>query len=345
MSRDRGYRFVELPPVDSQQVLRVPRPQARLDVRLRKGYSGRIVVLFVTEQPVHVGSGHKLLVARPGGRNPEIVRGAVQVEGRVGVPGASLKGVLRSRYEAITRSCAGDAPQPTEARSRSRPEAEYAQLAADLRAQPVFQRCRGSAPGEDQRLCPACALFGCMSLRGRITATDLFSPDACRPSVIEVPSQFGPRLHHVGEAEAIWTTVRDRRALTLEVKRLYGRKFYCGQAQPEAGDRAPAREPVEAIPIGTPLQGELRVWNLLPEELGGLLAALGRAPASCVKLGGGKALGLGRMRLAQVQFELLDGRRRPVPVDEEGWRAAFVGTQDRWDRGEAQLVSLHQGTC
>lgn len=277
----RGYEFVSL----SDTVRRVERRAARHDRQVEGCLSGVLDVRFLAEQPVHVGSGRKRLVDG----NP--VRGGFASSGRPGLPGSTIKGVLRSRLEAISDSCiitGGSGPHE------------------------AFRQCHHKSA----RLCLACAVFGRMSLRSRVAASDFLCANETGFELQSIPESFSPR-----------------RPRTLR-----GRKFAVGLADP--GDQ-PSMQAVEVIPEGAVLCGELRILNLEPAEVGALMAALGASPASRLKVGGGKAHGLGRLRLESLKS------RSPtaLPVDLEGWRTAFEGSEDRHAEGERRLVELHHGGC
>ena len=120
---------------------------------------------------------------------------------------------------------------------------------------------------------------------------------------------------------------------------LHGRKFARGHGSvvPKAGFQK-----VETIPPKSNLRGALRVWCLTPDELGGLLTALGRSPASAMKIGAGKGLGFGRMRVTSLHLRLTPTGRAGA-ADESAWRAAFVASEDRFAAGEDALHALHEG--
>lgn len=315
MTSDPGYGFVPLPP----DVRRIARPEACWDRRAAGTLSGTLDIALTAQQPIHIGAGSKY--ARP----PHVVLRGARVRGRPGVPGSSLKGVLRVRYEAITRSCAPLHPDDRDVRIHSSTGVQWARLTSAALRSDVFDD-RGCSP---TRMCPACALFGRMSLRSRITVTDLacagrleFAPDV-------LPERFGPNLHHVG---------RYRRSASgdrFEVHGLDGRKFHGGR-----GPAAEALQHVEAIPAGAVLTGQIRLFNATPAELGGLLAALGCDPASALKLGGGKAHGFGR---AQCHVRCTLAAAGPAPLDPARWRQSLLESPDHWPEGERQLVALHRG--
>lgn len=318
---DPGYGFVPLPP----SVRRIERKEARWDRGVPSTLAGRIDIKLVAEQHVHIGSGGKR------GEQDVVVLAGACVRGGPGIPGSSLKGVLRARYEAITHSCAGPAPKARHDgtyKIRSSTGIQTARLDATALSAAVLEtRCT------ERRACPACALFGRMSLRSRITVTDLACAGGVEIEVAPIPERFGPNLHHVGSA----TIEREHDRELFEVHDLHGRKFGLGR-----GPATENRLRVEAIPAGTVLTGQIRLFNVTPAELGGLLAALGCLPASTLKLGGGKAHGFGRMH---CKAHCTLARRGDPVLDPPAWRQQFVDSPDRWPAGEDQLVALHHGAC
>ena len=256
---NEGYRFVPLP----GEVRRERQDHAVHDRRIAGTFSGTIELTFRAEQPVHVGSGFKAL------RGKGIVRRAATVCGAPVVPGSSLKGVLRSRYEAITKSCAGQLPGDGRTRSQSHPDVQQAVFTSKVRRNPAFEdECTVA------KACPACALFGLMSKRSRISVSDFMADEDL--TIASIPAQFGPKAQHLGKC----TVTENQGKKRFEVYELKGRKFACEQG-PVAPDAK--WQDVEAIPVGAFLRGTLRVLNLRPEELGGLLAAIGKEPASALK--------------------------------------------------------------
>lgn len=332
-----GYAFIPLP----QEVDRRPRPHARLDRVDTSLHSGTLALIWSLEQPLHVGAGFKSLVRERG--TAVIVRQHVRLGPVPCVPGATLKGVLRARYEAITNSCAV-APVRAGGSLKS-PSSHYgskarAQLQATATEVAAFQgSCR--ATGE-QRLCPACTLFGLLDLRSRVVIGDAL-PDTTAVEVCSIPVQFAPRLHYIGAFEV---NHRQREPL-LEVTGLYGRKFAVGRdmrppPEGQRGKKPPAPQRLEALPAGTRLRQNIRFLNLTQAELGGLLAVLGYDPASRLKVGAGKSHGFGRIRLEALEFE---ARSRFPDLDSTQCARAF-----RDDRGThvahlERLVSLHGKDC
>lgn len=326
MSRNgKGYAFVSLP----RDIQRIPREYTNFHRRVPGALSGKIDITLAAEQPVHVGSGSKRAW-----RNQVVYRG-VTIAGRPGIPGASLKGVLRSRYEAMTCSCTSP-PRAASVRSTSREHIKSARFAKSALDTPVFSsRGNECKPG---RTCPACALFGCMSLRSRITVTDIACDSDIDFDTVKIPERFSPNIHHVGDSDV----VVDRGREIFEVRKLYGRKFARGRG-PVPDD--PTLQQLEVIAADRLVRGQIRLFNVMPAVLGGLLAALGRAPASSLKVGGGKAHGLGRMRCVAMDYRLRDAKGNEVAADETVWRQCFEDSPGRFAQGEARLVAIHQGDC
>ena len=312
---DPGYDFVPLPP----DVRRVAREGARWDRRVRGTLTGRIDLELTAGQPIHVGSGSKQAQQRT------VVLRLARIRGGPGIPGSSFKGALRARYEAITRSCVPLAPRAGTYNIRSSTGIEKAHLRAS-----ALNTAALEASCTPEHACPACALFGRMSLRSRITVTDHACASDTTPARVRMPERFGPNLHHIGPAAL------DPTGNAFEVRSLHGRKFGLGR-----GPASDNLQHVEVIPAGTVLTGQLRLFNVTPAELGGVLAALGCDPPSAIKVGGGKAHGFGRVHCrARCQLVEYD-----APLDPAAWRQAFVASPDRWPAGEERLASLHRGDC
>ncbi|MFM7201171.1 MAG: RAMP superfamily CRISPR-associated protein [Myxococcota bacterium] len=342
----QGYEFVQVSP----HVACKRRREARLDRRCEGTLSGRLEIRFLTEQPVHVGSGGKRLV------NGEVVRSCMRIAGQLGIPGSSLKGLLRARYEALTKSCVSvtKLKAHNKEKIRSTTRVGYAQLLPSAIQGAAFHRCQ--VDPRAAMMCPACALFGCAgreSQRGRLTCSDLVLEAYAVPSgetteLAELPAQFSPNLHHLGVARKS----SPNSDAYFEVSTLHGRKFALSNSTATVSAPAPApnaKKPkpfkVEVIPKNVWLTGTLIFQNLLPEELGGLLTALGCEPASYLKVGAGRALGFGRVKPELKSIELYDHQRHLVSMERATLRDHFVSWEDRWNEGEKQLITLHQGGC
>ncbi|MEZ4436772.1 MAG: RAMP superfamily CRISPR-associated protein [bacterium] len=317
-----GYAFTPLP--DAPRV--VARAEARFDRRVEGTIGGRVRLVYRLDEPVHVGAGHKLV------EDGQPVRATVHSGEVAVVPGSSLKGAIRARYEAITRSCAGQAPRPQRDIVSRSFGGFRVELAATKQAKDhsVFTGCRTRPGDAAPALCPACALFGVMNRKARAGFGD-FDADAAA-TVQAMPAQYSPRLHHVGEFTA------DRQAERLTVTRLHGRKFHGGRGPAPSG----AAMRIEVIPAGAAVAGDVRLTNVTAAELGGLLVALGFARGSLVKIGAGKNLGFGRLWPTKIDFALIDHRGRALPPDPAQWDTAWDASPDRWAPGEAHLLAMHR---
>jgi CRISPR/Cas system CSM-associated protein Csm3 (group 7 of RAMP superfamily) len=327
-----GYVFVPFPDT-GPMVRRAPRPAARHDRRMPEMWFGTLSIEIACSQPLHVGSGFKTEI------DGHVVRRTARAGERLILPGATLKGILRSRFEAITRSCAFDPPsERSRIVSRSHPDVQRGRLTAEIKQAAIFdERC-----GRDDRVCPACALFGFQyrdeSLQSRVRVEDLMADEDARCALTSMPAQYEPRLHHLGD---YWID-RTRREPEFEVNRLYGRKFYAGSAP--ASHDAP-RQQVEVAPAGTRFRGAIHLFNVEPDELGGLFVALGIAPKTFLKVGAGKGHGFGRAAVAVADYRLRDDRRKPRTQDLDAWSTAFGASPDRWEGGAMKLVEIYQGAC
>ncbi|WP_437327134.1 RAMP superfamily CRISPR-associated protein [Sorangium sp. So ce381] len=328
-----SYEFVPFPDTGAT-VRRESRPWARHDRRMPGAWFGTLRVEIACHQPIHVGSGFK---AEQGGR---VVRRTARAGERLVLPGSTLKGVLRARFEAITRSCAFEPPSDRGfIISQSYPDVRRGRLTAAVRQMPIFdERC-----GRDNRLCAACALFGFQykdeSLQSRVRVADFLADEAARSAVAEMPEQYEPRLHHLGD----FRIDRSGREPEFEVSRLYGRKFYVG-ANPST-DGAPRRQQVEVAPAGTRFCGAIHLFNVDAAELGALLVALGVEPKTYLKIGAGKGHGFGRAAVATVGYQLRDELRRSREPAIDAWRKAFDASGDRWEGGVVKLVEIHERPC
>ncbi len=326
-----GYAFVPFP----DHVRVCVRHEAVHDKLVPGTVSGRLEITYVCEQPVHIGAGFKGLM------DGKVVRRGTLVRGNPGIPGSSLKGALRARYEAITKSCIQGRPKENwKVRSRTYGlDGAPAKLTWEARSKAIFN---SREDPKSQELCPACALWGCMSFRSRVAVSDFESVEARPFEVAPMPKQFSPNVHHVGPSRRPMSGGGGDREPALEVTDLYGRKFAVGP-MPSSTE---APEFVQVIRRTEHVRGILRLKNVRLYELGGLLVALGGGPQkSLLKIGGGKALGFGRIRLTSIGYTLQDHLGAEITSDENGWNKAFIGSEDYFSDGTTQLVHIHQGDC
>jgi CRISPR/Cas system CSM-associated protein Csm3 (group 7 of RAMP superfamily) len=336
----QAYEFVPLPP----RAVVETRPEARLDRRVANTLSGVLRFELELEQPLHIGSGSKEL------RDGKVVRTFVRSGGKPVIPGSSLRGALRSRYEAITPSCVQStklAPKRGDWINTVRSTTGFkdARLPAQNVPEPLRSNCNLKAS------CPACGLFGCTDdrkgLRSRLTVHDS-QLLAGQLELVPFAEQFEPNLHHLGPGKEehgssgryVLTGVHGRKfAVSNSSQRVNGFKL-----EPQDAKHL-STGPAEVLRAGSKLQGCLQFVNLRPAELGGLLCALGLAPESRLKLGAAKASAFGRVRVRLLEATLSDAERRPVAFELESLRQRFLESTLRFEAGEVRLVSFHGKDC
>jgi hypothetical protein len=321
VAASKGYGFVPL----ADRVHRVPRPHAVFHRCPKHTVSVAFGVTYKAVQPICIGTGCWTI------HGQTAVRMAARSGNRPVIPGSSMKGVLRARYEAMTKSCCGGekAPQKKQNLSRTLPSRTFPDhlVAFDdaISKNEVFSRCRPQSG-----MCAGCALFGVMSLRGRVAVHDLLAPENVAFEARKIPIRFSPRPHHLGRFTV------DSVAKRLNVGKLSGRKFHLGGLYKADG----GEESAEVIPSGTLLTGRVVCTNVTSAELGGLMSAMGWSPFSALKIGSAKAYQFGQISLEGVRVEF----RGDVPDDLlEQAGAAFVESADYHEGGEKQLITMHGG--
>lgn len=207
------------------------------------------------------------------------------------IQGSSLKGCVRSIYEAITNST-------------------LAVMTGKHRERIPQER----HPCKDrEELCPASRVFGAIDWQGLVT----FADANCRttqPSYGFMPSLYCPRPERPG--------YYGRNGKVL------GRKFYYNTSQ--SIDKGENRGiPVQQAGRSFTFETILNYRNLAPAELGILLIALGQDPAHpiALKVGGGKPIGMGTMTVVVTAIEQsLDVRDRYRQYDLDG-NARLTGVE------------------
>lgn len=234
-----------------------------------EGYvTGRLTYRLRVLTPVFVASGTYALGEDLGYDEP-VVRSCYRINDVPAIPGSSLKGVVRSIAEAISPSCVTttrlDRRIPHQPRRRDECTPEQA--------------------------CPACSIFGRMGRMSKVFFGDArLARGGTR--LYRLPALYAPRAHQKRAA---------RRWYENDAGEYKGRKFYY-HGQPTEDTR---RSPVEVIPKGSFLIGAIDFENLTAAELGLLFFALGLDGSIALKLGGGKPVCLGSLRVEPGEIELV----------------------------------------
>lgn len=274
----KPYAFVQL----SQKVQRTAlRPRNTLDPSL---HHGKWIIRGRTLTPLIVRSGRILL------HNDRLVHGPTLQNGHPVLPGSSLKGVVRSIYEAVSHSCI-DKPSGTKG--------------DPLKHLPVEKRVACS--NHEEGLCPACQVFGCIGkniAKSLVSFSDFFLQGA--PSdwlqIQLIPPLYRPRLDKALH-------------FYLDDEDMFQRKFYFhGAPEVKRGS------PMLVLKQGAILEGEIHYQQLTDEELGRLAFSFGFGdPAFALKVGYAKPAYLG-----SIQFELIHIQ----PYERLGFRSREIQPED-----------------
>lgn len=269
---EKPYAFV---PFHNQSPSRKP-PAGQAKIS-RDQFTGWLELELETLTPMQVASGRIDFVRAAGEEslaalqvtNP--VRDQAGAPRRVGViPGASFKGTVRSLLEAISPSCL----RITGRNSR-----------------PYAPRRLNPCDNADS-LCPACRLFGAQNYQGQLSFEDALLPLG---SLVLIGTPL------------LWTPARGGRGLPNRYLNqrgeAIGRKFYFHARRAGGSDQR------VAIKTGVRIPTRVHFINLSEEELGLLLAAIGLHPQHPfpIKLGGGKPVGLGSVKVHLKTVCLLHG--------------------------------------
>lgn len=308
--KDKSYEFVPL--------LRECRKEKYYGHHImeKDTYAGKLKLKLTTLSPLHIGGGIQDYDA-----NGNVIVKQMCRNGKAVIPGSSLKGAVRSVAEAVSYSCAVKLPDPI--LKRALPEENAT-----------------SCSGIDNELCIICTMFGMVNgsraYKGKVnfnefelTSGNLIYKDLPQ---LESPFKNYPEKHDIfGEAkgkhifgnerlyycricengncqdckkedffQCIETAGPERK---MEFR---GRKFYStGRERLEETNKKTCYEMLEP---GSVLEGEIIFQNLKETE-GQLLAyALDIGNYFTMKLGYGKPLGYGKVKIELESVESLENR-------------------------------------
>ena len=167
--KSKPYQFVSIP----QGYPDRKHPAGHNQLNTNDYFTGQISLKLTVKTPTFIASG---LVAMGSDlsqmtKNIPLIKVAINQENKLLIPGSSLKGVVRSVYEAITKSCICK----TKARNEQIPH--------------QYNECK-----EPKNLCPACRVFGAMGWQGLLNFNDCIA-DEIKPSVGLMPSLYSPRSY------------------------------------------------------------------------------------------------------------------------------------------------------
>jgi CRISPR/Cas system CSM-associated protein Csm3 (group 7 of RAMP superfamily) len=220
--------------------------------------TGKMICRIVVISPVHIGSG---LIEF--GESGSVIKGLIRSNDKPIIPGSSIKGVIRSIFEAISYSCVSKTSRQNEKHLPSQ----------------KLKECK-----DIEGACPTCRLFGMMGYLGRLTFSDakLIKGSA---QTQKIPPLYSPR--GAKSPKNYFTNGKFK-----------GRKFYL-HGEPSSG-----REPVEVIAKNSVLEFEIEFENTSNSELYLLIKSMGAYDQLSIKLGGGKPVCLGSIKIMPIKFIL-----------------------------------------
>lgn len=308
--KDKPYEFIPL--LAPRKSIDYNEPS----IREKCIYSGRLMLKMTVMSPLHIGSG-----LQDYDDNGNVVKKQMRRNGKIIIPGSSLKGAVRSVAEAVSYSCAVKVPNQI--------------------LQSVLPADNNKSCTSASELCMTCYIFGMMgksgSCKGRVRFGEfvLESGNLISEKIPALKSPFQnyprPGKHdkfHISEKcsygnERLYyckacktgnceNCTKENYYQSIEMAgkerkmEFRGRKFYSTgkELTLESGEKTC----YEMIAPESVLKGEIVFQNLRQEE-GKLLAyALDIGHSFCMKLGYGKPLGYGKVKIDLESAESMGAR-------------------------------------
>jgi CRISPR/Cas system CSM-associated protein Csm3 (group 7 of RAMP superfamily) len=290
---NKPYKLVSFP--DS-----LPRnaPPAGHDRYRKDLLHGTLFLTLKVQTPLHVSTGVVAMGSDIGSRSTLIKTMTVNVDKKLIIQGSSLKGCIRSVYEAITNSRLG-----TVSKDRKYPSERL-----------PWEKSKKDDP---IGLCPASLVFGASGKNWGWQGLLEFSDAKCQSA--RYGDGFMPPLH---------SPHPERREYYDSKGKAAGRKFYYNfatsidQAQ---GKKIAVQQASKDFTFAT----EIHFKNLKPEQLGVLLIILGQDPnyPIALKIGGGKSIGMGTMTVSVDKIEQSSNLRDRYSSYEIPDSAQLTGTK------------------
>ncbi|MEB3294194.1 MAG: RAMP superfamily CRISPR-associated protein [Synechococcales bacterium] len=244
-------------------------------------FHGALYLTLTVQTALHISTGITALGSDVGSRLP-LIKTMTTTDNQLVLQGSSLKGCLRSVYEAITNST----------------------LAV------ITSRYKNTIPPErlpcrdKGKLCPASRVFGAMDWQGLVEFQD------AKYKGRDLSTGFMPSLYSPHPDSSNYKQ-RGQAA---------GRKFYYNMTRViNQGENRGI--PVQQANQQYTFETVIHYKNLLPEELGIVLLILGQDQKSpiALKVGGGKPIGMGTMTTtirAIEQSQDITDRYRNYKIDQ-----------------------------
>jgi CRISPR/Cas system CSM-associated protein Csm3 (group 7 of RAMP superfamily) len=268
--------------------------------------NGKLHLSLTVQTTSFVASGLTVLGSDILSRIP-LIKTSIISGKRLIIPGSSLKGTIRSAYEAITKSCLCK----TKVQRDQIPEG--------------FSECK--IKKEEKRVCPACQLFGAMGWQGLISFPDVVGIEvSTKTSFVSALYPPQSRSHNYYQSN----------------RQIKGRKFY-----PHAIEAVNSGERGIDAQVATKnymFKTALYLKNVSRQQLGALCIVLGRDPKHlmALKVGGGKPIGMGTMTVEIESIEKpqsLKERYTRYPIPE----SHYLTGNDLKAFVEEAIQSAHDG--
>jgi hypothetical protein len=244
---------------------------------------GTLFLTLKVQTSLHVSTGVVVMGSDIGSQVPLIKTMVQGVDQKLSILGSSLKGCIRSVYEAITNST-------------------LAVITSKYREKIPRERlpCRNK-----EELCPASQVFGALNWQGLIDFTDA----KCEKdsSIGFMPSLYAPQPESKNKETKEKFLNSNYFGNDGKVR---GRKFYYQFAK--AIDKGQNQGiAVQQAGKEYTFTTQLHFMNLKPAELGTLLIVLGQDPKHpmALKVGGGKPIGMGTMTVTVREIEQVENLR------------------------------------
>ncbi|MCM1984016.1 RAMP superfamily CRISPR-associated protein [Lyngbya confervoides] len=230
-------------------------------------FHGSFSLQLKVQTALHVSTGVVVMGKDVGSKVP-LIKTMQTSQDKLTIPGSSLKGALRSIFEALTNSPLGVITGKYKSKMPVR-----------------------LLPSKGEDLNPASLLFGAMSWQGLVHFKDAVgtSPGT---QVGFMPSMYSPQP--------------DKRVAYFINGLAVGRKFYYhAVAAVSGGDRG---VPVQQVGKNYSFKTSIQFRNLSEAHLGALLISLGQDPdyPFAIKLGAGKPVGFGTVVVEVTHLECRD---------------------------------------
>lgn len=284
-TKSKPYQLISLP----KQAPKRDKPAGQ-NLFKKERITGKIHLRLTVKTTAFVASGVVAMGSDVSNQTKQIplIKTSVQRDQKLIIPGSSLKGVIRSTYEAITLSCLCKVSQ--ESKKRGWIPNQY-------------QECEINPQQNRLTVCPACQVFGAMGWQGLIHFSDAVATEI-KPSVGFMPSLYKPQPEP--ENKETGKKQLNQRYFN-SANKVAGRKFYYHTIR--AVDKG-KQQGIAVQQAGGEFifETEIQFMNLNQAQLGALLIVLGQDKPNnpiALKVGGGKPIGMGTMTVEVKEIQLL----------------------------------------